>query len=202
MNIENELQTRVEHFTALKFKYQATKYKDSSPLSLLYLILRKVDLGIKTIDLEFDWLKEHQLFETIEVIQQHEQHRAEELRKLDWEFEQIKFKYKVSNFWQGFKDDISAPLYSILWKLNSENQLTDSEVEWLKKNQLVETLAIVQEMKLTRHFIALKAKYQATQHQDSSPDSPLYKILKKLDTKARLGDNECEWLINSQLFET
>ena len=88
----------IEHFTALKFKYQATKYKDSSPLSLLYLILRKVDLGIKTIDLELDWLKEHQLFETIEVIQQHEQHRAEELRKLDWEFEQIKFKYKVSNF--------------------------------------------------------------------------------------------------------
>jgi len=35
------------HFAILKSKYQATKYENSSPSSLLYLILRKVDLGIE-----------------------------------------------------------------------------------------------------------------------------------------------------------
>jgi hypothetical protein len=37
-------EVQVQHFAALKSKYQATKYEDSSPSSLLYLILRKADL--------------------------------------------------------------------------------------------------------------------------------------------------------------
>ncbi len=42
----DDLQVRVQHFAALKSKYQATNYEDSSPSSLLYLILRKADLEI------------------------------------------------------------------------------------------------------------------------------------------------------------
>ncbi len=54
-----ESQNRLKHFAALKSKYQATQYQDSSTTSLLYLILRKVDLGIELTKLEFDWLTEH-----------------------------------------------------------------------------------------------------------------------------------------------
>jgi len=94
--MDNEFQSRVEHFAALKSKYQATKYEDSLPSSLLYLILRKVDLGIQLTELEFNWLLESENFETLEVIQQSEQRRAEELRKLEAEFSQLQSKYRAS----------------------------------------------------------------------------------------------------------
>ncbi len=200
--MKKELQNRLKHFIVLKSKYQASKYEDSSPSSLLYLILRKADLGIELTELEFDWLREHELVETVEAIQQDQQRRVEELRKLEKEFSSLKIQYKVPNLGQGFKDDISVPLYPILWKLNSENKLNKSEVEWLKINQLVKTLEIVHEMELKQHFVALKVKYQATQHQDSSPRNPLYAILKKLETKTLLSDSELKWLIDKKLFET
>ncbi|MEH1891386.1 MAG: hypothetical protein V7K92_18675 [Nostoc sp.] len=49
-----ESQNRLKYFAALKSKYQAIQYQDSSPASLLYLILRKIDLGIELLDLEFN----------------------------------------------------------------------------------------------------------------------------------------------------
>ncbi|WP_335028845.1 hypothetical protein [Nostoc sp.] len=56
INMDKKYQNRLKHFTSLKFKYQATKYQDSSPASLLYLILRKVDLGIELLDLDLEQL--------------------------------------------------------------------------------------------------------------------------------------------------
>ncbi|MBF2005029.1 hypothetical protein ACF3DV_14675 [Chlorogloeopsis fritschii PCC 9212] len=127
--MDKEFQNRLKDFTNLKSKYQATKHEDSSPSSLLYLILRKVDLGIELTDLELDWLTEHKLFETVKVIKQKQQHKVEELRKLESEFSHLKVQYKVPKSWQDLKDYISSPLYPILWKHNSE-------VEWLKNHQL------------------------------------------------------------------
>ena len=56
--INNDFQKRVQHFATLKTKYQASDYKDSSPSSPLYLILRKTDLGIELTEFELNWLKE------------------------------------------------------------------------------------------------------------------------------------------------
>ncbi len=200
--MEKESENRLKHFAILKSKYQASKYQDSSSESLLYLILRKVDLGIELTELEFDWLKEHKLFETVETICQKQQSNTEELRKLESEFSHLKSQYKVPNFWLGFKDNICVPLYPILWKLNSEYALTNPEIEWLEKNRLGGTVAIAHEMELKRHFVVLKAKYQATKYEGLSPNSPLYKILKKLETKERISYPELEWLTNRELFET
>ncbi|TFI55321.1 hypothetical protein BLD44_004350 [Mastigocladus laminosus UU774] len=200
--MDKELQNSFQHFTALKSKYHASRYEDSSPASLLYLILQKVDLGIKLTILEFDWLTEHQLLETVAAISQEEKRRVEELKKLEKEFSRLKNQYKVPNFWQGFKDDISVPLYPILWKLNSEKQLNQSESKWLQNHQLVETLQIVHEMELSQHFLTLKTKYKAIKSQESSSQSPLYAILKKLENKTLLTKSELEWLKHKELLET
>ncbi len=48
---KDEHEIRVQHFSLLKSKYQATKYGSSSPLSFLYLILRILDLGISITDI-------------------------------------------------------------------------------------------------------------------------------------------------------
>jgi len=192
---KDDWQVRVQHFAALKSKYQATKYEDSSPSSLLYLILRKADLGIEITKIELDWLKEHELFETIDLIWL-ERRKVEEPKRLEVEFSVLKSKYKVL---QGQNSSLSSIVYPILWKLNSEHQLTDSEIQLLKDNNLVETVAIAEAIP---HFIELKAKYKATKHPEFLPNSPLYEILNKLDAEERLSDSDANWLLNNDLLET
>ncbi|MEG4446194.1 hypothetical protein QUB47_34230 [Microcoleus sp. AT9_B5] len=187
-------EVQVQHFAALKSKYQATKYEDSSPSSLLYLILRKADLDFEISKFERKWLREHELLETIEAIEQQPRRKAEERRKLDANFSQLKSKFKVT---RGLS--ISSPLYPILWKLDSENQLTDLEVKYLQEEGLTQTVAIAEDM---ARFAALKAKYQATEYPDCSLDSPLYQILKQLDAQQILTDVEANWLFNNQLIDT
>ena len=201
INTDKEYQNRLKHFTSLKSKYQATKYNDSSPSSLLYLILRKADLRIEITELEFDWLREQKLFETVEIIGQQQQSKLEELRKLENEFSHLKSQYQVPKSSGAFKN-ISIILYPILWKLHSWDSLTNPEIEWLKKNGLGGTVALAHKMELGRHFFALKAKYQATKYEGSSINSPLYKILNKLEIKQRISAPELEWLIKRELFET
>lgn len=194
--MRKQFQNRLEHFTSLKSKYQASKYNDSSPASLLYLILRKVDLGIELSDLEFNWLGESELKETLEAIKQEQQHRFQEFGNLEFEFSKLKSKYKATKYnisWQ------SSRLYLIFLKLESGNLLTDSEVKWLISNGLHDTNQIAQEVK---RFTQLKSKYKATQYQDSYPDSKLYQILKKLEVTQSLSNSEYNWLINNQLLET
>jgi hypothetical protein len=194
--MNNEAQTRVEHFAALKSKYQATQYDDSSPSSLLYFILRKADLGIEITEIERNWLREHKLLETLETIEQEQHLKAKELVELGIEFSNLKSKYKATNYHVSWK---SSSLYFILSRLESENKLTDPEVQWLKSYGLTETITIAQQME---HFATLKAKYQATKHQDSSPVSRLYRILKQLDAKEELRDSDVTWLNKHDLFET
>lgn len=189
-------EVQVQHFAALKSKYQATKYEDSSPCSLLYLILRKADLECAITDFEWDWLLNQELLETIKAIEQEPLHKAEERTKLDANFSQLKSKFKVARH----RDlRLSSPLYPILWKLDSENQLTDLEVKYLQKQGLTQTVTIVQEM---ARFAALKAKYRATEYPNCSLDSPLYQILKQLDAREILSDVEANWLFNNQLVDT
>jgi hypothetical protein len=196
----NESQAQLKHLTALKSKYQATSYQDSSPSSLLYFILRKVECCIEINELELNWLRERKLFKTIEAIQHEQQHREAELLKLGIEFCHLKSKYKATSYCISWK---SSPLYFILKKLDSGNKLNDSDFEWLKAHGLSATMASVElrEREIQR-FINLKAKYKATQYQDSSPDSPLYQILKRLEAEERLSDSDVNWLKEEQLFET
>lgn len=194
--MDKEYQNRLKHFTALKSKYQVTQHQDSLPANLLYLILRKLDLGIELLDLEFNWLGESKLEEILEAIKQEQQHKVEEFGNLEFEFSKLKFKYKATKHnisWQ------SSHLYFILLKLESGSLLTDSEVKWLRANGLYETNKIAQEVK---RFTQLKSKYKATQYQDSYPDSLLYQILTKLELTERLNNSEYNWLINNELFET
>ncbi len=194
--MDKESQNRLKHFAALKSKYQVTQHQDLSPASLLYLILRKLDLGIELLDLESNWLGESKLEEILEAIKQEQQHKVQEFGNLEFEFSKLKSKYKATKHnisWQ------SSHLYFILLKLESGNLLTDSEVKWLRANGLYETNKIAQEVK---RFTKLKSKYKATQYQDSYPDSVLYQILTKLELTEQLNNSEYTWLLNNELFET
>jgi hypothetical protein len=194
--MNNEAQTRVEHFAALKSKYQATQYDDSSPSSLLYFILRRADLGIEITEIERNWLREHKLLETLEAIRKEHRYKEKEIRKLESEFSNLKSKYKAINYHVSWK---SSPLYFILSRLESEKKLIEPEFKWLKSYGLTETIAMAQQME---QFATLKAKYKATKHQDALPVSRLYRILKQLDAKERLRDLDITWLNEYELCET
>lgn len=194
--MDKESQNRLKHLAALKSKYQATQYEDSLLASLLYFILRKVDLGIELSHLEFNWLKEYELVETLQAIKQEQQHRFQEFGNLEFEFSKLQSKYKATKHHVSWQ---SSHLYFILLKLESGNLVTDSDVKWLKTNGLDETNKIAQEI---NQFTQLKYKYKATKYQDSYPKSKLYQILKKLDLTECLSNSEYNWLLNNELLET
>ena len=117
--MNNETQSRVQHFAALKSKYQATQYEDSSPSSLLYFILRKADLGIDITEIEKSWLRRNELLATLEAIKNEHRHREKELKELQLEFSSLKSKYQLTGYWiarKPWSSQLSSPLYLILWK--------------------------------------------------------------------------------------
>ena len=194
--MNDKYKAQEEHFASLKLKYQATKYEDSSPSSLLYLILRKADLRMDMTELEYNWLREHELIETLDTIKQQVQVRTRFLAQLQGEFSKLKSQYQVP---LSCTLGISGQLYVILCKLQSEDHLNDSDIQWLKENRLAHTASLAEKI---GDFATLKAKYKETKYQDLSPDCPLYKILKQLDEKKRLNNSDVNWLKENELSET
>jgi hypothetical protein len=196
INTDQNYQNRVKHFTALKDKYQANNYQYFSPNSPLYFILRKADLGIEILDLEYIWLQKENLLATVQLIRTEQQQRIKDRVDLGVEFTKLKSKYQVNN------DHISwtvSPLYFILCKVDSGNFLTEKEFNWLISNGFKKVNSIAIE---NQKFISLKSKYNANKYQDSHSDSPLYSILKKIDISERLTESEYKWLIEQELSET
>lgn len=189
-----ELQKK--HFAALKRKYQQSdQYKNVTSDILLYLILRKVELGIQVTDFEYQWLAENQLFKTIELISLQE-YQAEERKRLNTEFWRLRTRYQIP---QELEISISSPLYPILCKFDSGCLLTDSELKFIKEQNFTDTLALIEK---SREFVKLKVKYKATQHLQFLPEYPLYSILKKLENKEPLLESEADWLLNFNFHET
>ena len=69
----------------MKAKYEASDYEDASPLSPLYLILRKADLGVEIHDLEYLWLQREQLIKTANLIRDEQKHESKERLSLSAE---------------------------------------------------------------------------------------------------------------------
>ena len=152
-------------------------------------ILKQLETGKRLNTQDGQWLKKHKFLETLARFQEREAVQRNELS-------QLKDKYKASKH-----QDLSTSnkLYEILQKLESKKKLSQVEIDWLKKQGLTDTIAIAEEMQEQKHFASLKSKYQATQYEDSSLSSPLYQILKKLDSGKQPSNAEVNWLSNHSL---
>lgn len=194
--MSQEYDIKCQHFAGLKDKYQAGDYEDSSPVSPLYFILRKADLGVEIHDLEYIWLQKEKLLNTANLIRNEQKQKSKEKIKLREEFTKLKAKYEVTD---ASIEWTVTPLYFILCKIKSGDVLTEKEFNWLISNGFskINTFAVE-----TRKFVNLKSKYQASAYQDFHPDSPLYCILKKIDVTERLTESEYKWLQENQLLET
>ena len=187
-----EISRKMQHFAGLKFMYKATKNQDSSPSSNLYKILKLIDEKQLLSTKDIQWLKQEKLSETLAIFE--EQEALQQTL-----FTQLKNKYQAT---KHLDSSLSSPLYQILKKLDADKQLSLLDINWLEEHQLSETLGIVVEIENNRHFAELKIKYKATQYEDSSLFSHLYKVLKKIDSASQLGEPDINFLKKRKLTET
>jgi predicted glutamine amidotransferase len=187
---------KISHFVALKTKYQATQSQEFSPASPLYPILTRLEATERLSDEQVNWLKSNELFDTLAHFQQQESVRKALFAKL-------KQKYQAT---QHSASSVSSPLYQILRNLEASKPLTASERAWLKEHDLIETLelaqTLAQEIAQQQQFAVLKKKYKATQSEESSPLSHLYKVLKQIDSGKPLIQSDINFLSKRKLNET
>jgi len=193
MEYNSDLQNK--HFAALREKYQVDQYTNATSDSFLYLILRKAELNIEVINLEFQWLAKQHLFRTIEIISL-QQYQIEDFNRLKSEFFNLRSKYKIP---ENLELEISSPIYSILWKVEAGDFPIDSDLELLNSFDLTETTNLIQDI---LKFSKLKVNYKATNHTRRFPEEPLYPILVKLDAREPLSNFEAEWLLEHDFDET
>ena len=189
----SELQKK--HFAALREKYQIGQYKSSTFDSFLYMILRKAELGIQITSLELQWLVKNCFFGTIETISL-QQYQTDDFKRLEVEFLNLRPKYKIP---EDLELSIASPVYSLLWKVETGNFPTDSELELLNSYDLTQTTSLIRDI---LNFSKLKIRYKATKHLDHFPEEPLYSILAKLDVREPLSNFEADWLLKHNFEET
>ena len=190
ITMNRELQQK--HFNVLRLKYQqGDQYKKSTSENFLYMILRKVDLGIHITDIELQWLKKNELFKTIEIINLY-QYQIAEKQRLENEFLELRNKYNIP---KDLEIPNSSPIYSILYKLDNDLTVIDSEIKLLSEYGCTETVNLIQHI---NDFCSLKQKYKVGNNTSKIPTEPLYSILKKLNLRNELIESEVTWLLRSE----
>ena len=125
-----------------------------------------------------------------------QQYQIEELKRLEVEFLSLRPKYYIP---KELDLPISSPVYSILWKLDTGNTPTNSELDSLSSYGLLATIDLIQNI---LDFSNLKVSHKATKHLNHLPEEPLYSILKKLNVREQLSDSEANWLLEHDFEET
>lgn len=179
-NLEND-------FFELRNRYYIPKELEITIDSPIYSILGKLDAGYSLSDSELEILNRHNLVDTVTLIHD------------IINFSKLKIEYKATRHKNQFPEE---PLYSILKKLDAKEELSRTETEVLL-NDFEETLEIYwqqeDERKSQRQFAELKLKYKVDYYPDHSISSPLYSILKKIDSEKELESSESEWLKQEKL---
>lgn len=204
-NAHSFLQSVESQFSRLQNTYKAVVQDGfKGDLLSLFLILQKLDQSKFLEHIENQFLRENGFNETLLIAQQNE-------------FSALKLKYHAT---QSPESNISSHLYKVLRRLDTENFLTEADINYLKKRKLVETIKcaykkpadhLMQKMQqgdslsmddLTwceeHHyediaFMWLKMKYNINDSKASS-DPKLHSILKNLEAGNRLQDDEVVWL--------
>ena len=116
-----KLDAKRQDFTMLKAKYSIQDYDDTNPSSLLYKILQKFESSQGLEQAEISWLKTQGLETVVDL-----EH-----------FLKLKIKYAASSH-----ADISlhSHLYKVLKKIDEGIPLAESDLNFLKKRQLLETV--------------------------------------------------------------
>ena len=177
---ENERKSIVE-FAELKEKYRIDSFSNTSTNHPLYSILKKLKKKEELEDIECEWLEIQKLTQLIEI---------DRKRKNVKLFRELKLKYQATQYKSS---DPSSNLFLIL--RNLEFKITESNIQWLINEKLIETAEIATRI----HFKILKIKYKIV---GELAADPFYEIMLKLEREERLNPKQVIQLIEeNRLFQ-
>lgn len=176
---------KVLDFIRLKTIYCILEYPSVSPDDRLYSILKKLDTQIQLTDKHLTFIKQNNLTSVLEEYKLQQEQREKHFLELKQKYHAISCVETSSN----------SLLYQILKNIESGKFLKTHEINWLTSNNLNDTLNIA-------NFITLKSKYKATENQDLSLTSHLYKVLQKINSNTPLPETDINFLKKRKLTET
>ncbi len=98
---------------------------------------------------------------------------------------------------QKGRDDILIAHFKS--KVESGNQLTQADIDWLKQKGREDIITLNAQLK---RFAFLKSKYDVSDYRDNSPYNRLYAILQQLEKGKRLEATDVVWLTEQSLFRS
>ncbi|MBK8750812.1 MAG: hypothetical protein IPL99_03800 [Candidatus Competibacteraceae bacterium] len=189
-----------EHFYHLKVKYKATSYQNDQLLNPLYFILRKVDMNKALTKAELQWLNNHNLLETIQVINNEMAFRTTLLELIENEPNSIiddnnfsrfltitKFgKYGIS------KSEILMDAALTVYRINANEVLNHEDIVLINSQLGI----YIDERAYKQHveFKELNKKYALNDNLLFNEE--LYSILKKLEAPDQLSTNDIQFLVD------
>jgi tetratricopeptide (TPR) repeat protein len=210
-NAQSIITSLDKQFRILQEKYNAIIFDDYSDNKMLLLyVLQKIDEKLVLAQEESQYLRKNGFLDALEQSQQ-------------IEFSLLKSKYSAT---QDQQSKINSHLYKVLRKIDSDSPLPESDINFLKKRNLIETLKFALKKIADNLFQKinegndlsgddilwcetysfdeivlswLKRKYDVKTHTRSG-GSHLQIILKKLNSGTRLKDEEVVWLEGEDLF--
>jgi hypothetical protein len=167
-------------------KYRITDYKDLPTLNPLSFILRKAELGLDLTVSEWDWLEQHQLVETKEIIKSQENYRVSLRQEIRQELMQLK-KNRFLYYSVNRIPAVDSETAFILYKVHAQERLADSELRY-----------VGQGYHPFLDFNERKQKYGITD--DIPYDEMAKSILSKIENKIRCCVADIEWLCTHKAY--
>lgn len=161
-------------------KYKVPSAQYTAPLNTLHFILRKAELGKHLTNSEWQWLEQHLLAETIEVIKTQEAYRDSLAREIKSELRKLHFNPFIhsSTFTIPSVDSEQALIF---YKVNNLEELSDQESSFVGT-----------EYKQFLTFNRIKNKHKIV---EAIPyDKNSVRILNKIDLKSLISASDLEWL--------
>jgi len=165
--------------TDLYLKYKAAPYgeTDINPLSF---ILRKAELGVDLTSQEGNWLHDHSLYETYEIISKQEEYRKFIRKEVGDELIQLKKNPFISGIY--IMPSVESKESLILYKVHVRERLSGSEFYFVKNEY--HNLLI---------FDDRKQKYGITE--DIPFEETAIRILQKIESSIPLCTADIRWLV-------
>lgn len=199
-----------EQLSSLQKKYKVfISEGDNVDLFLLFYMLQKLEENDLLNQEEALYLKEHGFTETLGIVQQRE-------------FTLLKEKYKATKIQDNSH---THHLFKVLKNLDSGASLTESDINYLKKRKLINTVKFIYKKEVDcltqkinqghglrpddivwcegHNFEEIIFKWLKNEYElkyNNKPGSPLYTILRKLEAGHRLSDDDIVWLESEKLL--
>ena len=148
--------------------------------------MRKAEIGLDIISIEWEWLEQQQFQKTIGMIQLQESYRDELRRSITSERSEIGYRNFITSF---TVPDIDSCLLFVLYKISAQEKLTVHDINEACKEHGNRT-----NLNAYNEYILLKNKYEVIEELPYSAD--VLKILSKIDVEKKLSVLDIEWLID------